>query len=66
MKTYTKEDIKIVWQSEKCTHSAKCALGLPKVFKPKEKPWIKAENASNQDIIDQVAKCPSGALSIIH
>lgn len=64
MKTYTKEDIKIGWEPEKCTHSAKCALGLSKVFKPKNKPWIQPENATKQEIINQVGKCPSKALTI--
>jgi uncharacterized Fe-S cluster protein YjdI len=36
---------------------------LPQVFNPKERPWIKADAASTQQIIDQVKKCPSGALS---
>ena len=66
MKTYTKDDIKIGWEPNKCTHSAKCAIGLSKVFKPKEKPWIKQENGSKQEIIEQVSKCPSGALTIIY
>ncbi|MDP5092258.1 MAG: (4Fe-4S)-binding protein [Polaribacter sp.] len=65
MKTYPKEDIKIGWQPEKCTHSANCVKGLSAVFKPKEQPWINPENASKQAIIDQVAKCPSGALTIV-
>ncbi len=66
MKTYTKENIKIAWEPKKCTHSANCAKGLPKVFKPQERPWIQEENASKQEIIAQVLKCPSGALSIIY
>lgn len=44
-------------------HSGNCAKGLPSVFKPKEKPWIQVENASTQEIVNQVNKCPSGALS---
>ena len=47
-----------------CIHSGICARGLPEVFKPREKPWITPEGISSQEIIDQVAKCPSGALSI--
>lgn len=65
MKTYPKEDIKIGWEPEKCTHSANCVKGLSAVFKPNKKPWIQQENATKQEIIDQVAKCPSGALSIV-
>ncbi|MGV0925061.1 (4Fe-4S)-binding protein [Empedobacter tilapiae] len=30
----------------------------------KEKPWIKAENASSEEIKKQVSQCPSGALSL--
>ncbi len=36
---------------------------LPKVYDPERKPWIIAEGASTQDLKDQIAKCPSGALS---
>jgi len=64
MKKYTKEDTVILWNAEKCTHSGICARGLSAVFKPKEKPWVKTENASKEDIVNQVLKCPSGALSI--
>lgn len=63
-KEYKKEDIAVVWESSKCIHSAICAKGLNEVFKPRERPWIQTENASKQQIIDQVNKCPSGALSI--
>ncbi len=45
-------------------HSGVCVKTLPKVYNTKERPWIKPENATTQEIIDQVAKCPSGALSI--
>jgi uncharacterized Fe-S cluster protein YjdI len=65
MKVYPKENIKVGWESEKCIHAAFCAKGLPSVFKPKDRPWIQVEGASTQEITDQVAKCPSGALSII-
>jgi len=65
MKTYKKDDIKIGWEPHKCTHAAFCARQLSSVFKPKERPWIQPENASKEDIITQVSKCPSGALSII-
>lgn len=63
-KEYTKEDVIIVWDAEKCTHSANCARGLPQVFKPREKPWIHVDGANKEDIVNQVYRCPSGALSI--
>ncbi|MBK9191075.1 MAG: (4Fe-4S)-binding protein [Crocinitomicaceae bacterium] len=64
MKEYKKEDVTILWNAEKCTHSGVCARGLSVVFKPKERPWIQTDNASKDEIVQQVLKCPSGALSI--
>lgn len=64
MKKYIKDDIAVVWKQEKCVHAAFCARHLSSVFKPKEKPWIQVDNATKEEIIEQVKKCPSGALSI--
>lgn len=64
MKKYKKDDIDIIWNSEKCTHSGFCARQLSAVFKPKERPWIQPEHASRNEIIKQVNKCPSRAFSI--
>jgi uncharacterized Fe-S cluster protein YjdI len=64
VKEYPKEDIHIVWKSEKCIHCGNCASGLSTVFKPREKPWIQPDGDSKDAIIAQVANCPSGALSI--
>ena len=65
-KKYTNGEVTIVWKPATCTHSTICwkaATGLPHVFRPLEKPWIKPERATTEQIIDQVKKCPSGALS---
>ena len=64
-KHYTNGEVTIVWQNKLCSHSANCVRGLPQVFNSKENPWIKPENASTQELIEQVKKCPSGALSYI-
>lgn len=37
---------------------------LPTVFRPKQQPWIKMAQTSTEEIIEVVAQCPSGALSI--
>lgn len=63
-KKYAKEDINVVWEPGKCIHSGICAANLGQVFNPKERPWIKTENASKTEIVNQVNQCPSGALSI--
>ncbi|TJZ61479.1 (4Fe-4S)-binding protein [Sphingobacterium olei] len=61
---YPNKEITILWKPKLCIHAAVCVNTLSKVYNPKERPWIKAENATAQELIDQVAKCPSGALSI--
>lgn len=63
-KEYTNGDITVVWQSGKCIHSGNCVKNLSAVFQPKEQPWVKMENATSEQIIAAVSKCPSGALSI--
>lgn len=62
-KHYTNGEVTIEWQPNKCIHSALCFKGLPSVFNPRERPWAKPEGASTQEIVDQIKKCPSGALS---
>ncbi|HLY70843.1 MAG TPA: (4Fe-4S)-binding protein [Puia sp.] len=65
-KKYTNGEVTIVWKPTLCQHSTICwknATGLPEVFNPMIRPWIKPENSTTEKIIDQVKKCPSGALS---
>jgi len=61
---YSNEDVTILWKPKLCIHAGICVKTLSKVYNPKERPWIHAENATKQELMDQVAKCPSGALSI--
>ncbi|HSU26907.1 MAG TPA: (4Fe-4S)-binding protein [Chitinophagaceae bacterium] len=60
---YSNEDVTVVWKPELCKHSTLCWKGLIQVFNPQDKPWIKMDGASSERIIEQVKKCPSGALS---
>jgi len=64
-KKYTNGDVTIVWQTEKCIHSGICFRGLPEVFDPRKRPWITPEGVASEKIIEQVKRCPSGALSIL-
>lgn len=63
-KEYSNGEITIVWKPKLRIHSGICVKSLPKVYNTKERPWIKPENATTPELIEQVAKCPSGALSI--
>ncbi|MEN9549892.1 MAG: hypothetical protein RIR12_2483 [Bacteroidota bacterium] len=62
-KKYTNGEVTIVWQPKLCIHSAICAKGLPGVFNPQRRPWIGLSASTTNIIIEQVNKCPSGALS---
>lgn len=66
MKEYTNGEITIVWKQELCSHSGNCVRGLASVFKPKEKPWVNPQGASSEEIVNQVKKCPSGALTVYY
>jgi CDGSH-type Zn-finger protein/uncharacterized Fe-S cluster protein YjdI len=63
-KEYSNNEITVVWKPHLCIHSANCVKGLPTVFNNRKKPWINIDGAAVNEIVDQVAKCPSGALSI--
>jgi uncharacterized Fe-S cluster protein YjdI len=62
---YKNSDITVVWQPSLCIHSRICFKGLPNVFDPRRRPWIEMDKATTGMIIEQVKKCPSGALSFI-
>jgi uncharacterized Fe-S cluster protein YjdI len=62
-KYYSNGEVTVVWQPAKCQHSGNCYGNLPQVFQPGQHPWIKVENASTEEIIRTVKKCPSGALT---
>jgi uncharacterized Fe-S cluster protein YjdI len=61
---YTSGDVTIVWQPHLCIHSGICFRGLPKVFDPRRRPWVTPEGATSAEIVAQVGRCPSGALSM--
>jgi uncharacterized Fe-S cluster protein YjdI len=62
-KKYSNGEVTIVWKPNVCIHSKICWHGLAEVFNPAERPWIKPEAATTDQIITQVKQCPSGALS---
>ena len=63
IKEYSNGEVTVVWKSALCRHSGNCVRGLPQVFNWAARPWINIEAATTEQIIAQVEKCPSGALS---
>jgi uncharacterized Fe-S cluster protein YjdI len=60
---YSNGEITVLWQPAVCIHSGNCVKNLAAVFKPQERPWIRTENASSEEIMNAIDKCPSGALA---
>ncbi|HEX5002609.1 MAG TPA: (4Fe-4S)-binding protein [Bacteroidia bacterium] len=61
--TYSNNEISVLWKPEFCQHSTRCWKQLPEVFDYNKKKWINPEGAPSDKIIEQVNRCPSGALS---
>jgi uncharacterized Fe-S cluster protein YjdI len=62
-KKYTNGEVTVVWKPNECIHSTICFKGLDSVFDPRKRPWVTPEGGTTQQIVDQIKKCPSGALS---
>ncbi|MEP6677080.1 MAG: (4Fe-4S)-binding protein [Ferruginibacter sp.] len=60
---YSNDEITVVWKPEFCQHSGRCVTQLPEVFDLKAKPWTNIHGTDTEKIIDQVNKCPTGALT---
>ncbi|MCF3107952.1 (4Fe-4S)-binding protein [Niabella sp. CC-SYL272] len=61
---YRNEAVAVVWRPELCQHATRCWKELPQVFRPKEKKWVDVDGASAAQIVEQVRRCPSGALAV--
>ena len=64
-KKYTNGEVTVAWNPDLCIHSGNCARDLGSVFNPKVRPWINMDGGTSEQIVAQVANCPSGALSIL-
>jgi uncharacterized Fe-S cluster protein YjdI len=63
IRKYSNGEITVVWKPGTCIHSRLCWKELGAVFNPSAKPWVNITGATSQRIMEQVKKCPSGALS---
>jgi uncharacterized Fe-S cluster protein YjdI len=63
-KSFVGNGVTVSFDSEVCQHSGNCVKGLGAVFDSTQKPWINPDGASADEVIAQVALCPSGALRI--
>lgn len=62
-KKYSNDEITVVWKPSICIHSKLCWTQLGEVFNPRNRPWVTLSAAETNRIVEQVDRCPSGALS---
>ena len=63
-RSYSNGEITVEWRDKLCRHCKACITGLPQVFDLEKRPWVNIHGATTQEIVEQVSKCPSGALAI--
>ena len=61
--SYVGTHITVHFNGGACAHAAHCVNDLPSVFRMGANPWIEPDAASVEEIVAQIGKCPSGALS---
>ncbi|MEO0473748.1 MAG: (4Fe-4S)-binding protein [Bacteroidota bacterium] len=63
VKEYSNGELTVVWKPKSCIHAEECVKRLPQVYDPNKRPWINVENATTDELKEQIQACPSGALS---
>lgn len=59
---FSNNDITVTFTPSICSQCGICARELSDVFSFSIIPWINLDNTDSQTIIDQIKRCPSGAL----
>jgi uncharacterized Fe-S cluster protein YjdI len=62
LQTFEGEGVTVTFDPNLCIHSEECVHGLPAVFDPSRRRWIRPDEASADEVVAVVARCPSGAL----
>ena len=60
---YPGVDVTVSYDLKRCIHAAECVKGAPEVFNPDKKPWVDADQASADKVVEVIKKCPTGALT---
>ncbi|MBK9062582.1 MAG: (4Fe-4S)-binding protein [Acidobacteria bacterium] len=59
---YEKGGLTVTFDPRVCTHSGVCVQGLYDVFDVSKRPWVNLDGAPAEQVVEQVKRCPSGAL----
>lgn len=64
MQEYKNAQIIVRFDPKVCVHSGNCVRGLHAVFDVQARPWVNVNAATADEIAAQIARCPSGALTV--
>lgn len=59
---FSNGDITVTFEPCLCIHAEKCAKELSEVFRTSVIPWIHLEGTDTERVVQQINRCPSGAL----
>jgi uncharacterized Fe-S cluster protein YjdI len=65
LQLYQTDDLLVSFDPNVCRHSGECLRGLPQVFDVSRPDWILLGGAWPEEVVEVVARCPSGALHAV-
>jgi uncharacterized Fe-S cluster protein YjdI/CDGSH-type Zn-finger protein len=63
-KAYHSAQLTVTFDAARCLHATECIRGLPQVFDPAARPWVRPDAAATDAVIEVVRRCPTGALQV--
>lgn len=65
VKDFNGDTATVTWNSQLCIHVAECGRAKGDLFDMSRKPWCDPNTSSNEEVLDVVKRCPTGALSVV-
>lgn len=65
VKDFSGKTTTVTWNSQLCIHVAECGRAKGELFVGNRKPWCDPDTSSDQEVLDVVKRCPTGALSVV-
>lgn len=62
---FSNKELTVTFDPKKCIGAECCARELSEVFRTSVIPWIDLDGAPPKKIINQIKRCPSGALRYV-
>jgi CDGSH-type Zn-finger protein/uncharacterized Fe-S cluster protein YjdI len=61
---YAGKEATVTWNGKLCIHVGECGRAKGDLFIAGRKPWCQPDSATNDEVVDVVRRCPTGALSV--